>query len=223
MIDLFVGWDHREAVGYSVFCHSVISQSTKPVRITPLAAMGMPEGSNSFTLSRFLVPYFMNFKGHAIFADGSDMLLKGDLTELDLLYDSSKAVQVVKHPEYLSLHERKYVGTEMECGQTNYPRKNWASLMIFNAAHPVWHGLTPEKLKICTPIELLRFETLDNSEIGELPKEWNVLVDEGQDMNRARCLHWTAGIPAFPHYQNARGSKDWFKAFDQMTQGRCDG
>jgi hypothetical protein len=43
-------------------------------------------------LSRFLVPWLCNFKGHAIFADGSDMICLADIAELDSLFDPSKAV-----------------------------------------------------------------------------------------------------------------------------------
>ncbi|MGQ3178075.1 MAG: hypothetical protein ACT6SC_10810, partial [Blastomonas fulva] len=138
MINLFCGFDQREAIGFHVFCASVIKRASVPVRIVPMTAMGLTGGSNSFTLSRFLVPHLMGFEGRAIFADACDMLLLADLAELDSLFDPSFAVQVVKHPAYVSEHERKYIGTEMECDQTNYPRKNWASLMLMNCGHPSW-------------------------------------------------------------------------------------
>lgn len=217
MINLFCGWDAREAIGWHVFAHSVIKRASKPVNLIPLAAMGLLQGSNSFTLSRFLVPYLMGFKGHAIFADACDMLMLGDVAELDALFDPSYAVQVVKHPEYVSQHERKYVGTEMECEQSNYSRKNWASLCIFNCQHEGWGEVDPLHLAIGGRLDLLQFKHLAEDEIGELPREWNVLVDEGHEDAGAKVLHWTAGIPTFKHYKNARRSADWFAAHDEVV------
>lgn len=218
-VQLFCGYDEREAVGYATFCHSVLRRSSKPVLFRPLASMGLPEGSNSFTLSRFLVPWLCGFKGHAIFADACDMLMLGDVAELDALFDPAYAVQVVKHPTYESQHAKKYVGTSMECEQTNYPRKNWASLMLVNCEHPAWSAAMPGWLPRIGAIQCLKFENCLHEEIGELPPEWNVLIDEGQERDGAKLLHWTAGLPTFEHYRNARGSKDWFAAFKELTGG----
>lgn len=220
---LFCGFDERESPGFHVFVSSVLKHASKPVAIHALASMGLPEGSNSFTLSRFLLPWLMGFKGHAIFADASDMMMLGDVSKLDELFDKQYAVQVVKHDDYISQHERKYIGTAMECAQSNYSRKNWASLMIVNCEHSAWFGVTPKAVSLKSPMQLLQFQDLLDSEIGGLPKEWNVLVDEGQDVTNAQILHWTAGIPTFKHYQNARASKDWHAQFDAMTLGMAHG
>lgn len=219
-INLFVGYDPREAIGWHVFSHTLLKHATRPVSITPLAQMGLDSGSNTFTVSRFLVPYLMGYKGHAIFMDGCDMMMLGDVAELDALYDDSKAVQVVKHPTYESQHERKYIGTEMECAQSNYERKNWISCAIFNCAHPSWARVSPFTLGSIPKIELLQLSILQDKDIGELPAEWNVLIDEGHDDTNAKVLHWTAGVPFFLHYQNARRSKDWFAARYEMTDTR---
>lgn len=214
---MFCGWDPREAIGFHVFAHSVIKRATQPVRIVPLSSMGLPQGSNTFTLSRFLVPYLMGFKGHAIFADACDMLMLGNVAELDALFDPTYALQVVKHPVYTSQHERKYIGTEMECDQSNYDRKNWASLALVNCEHSAWFATTPKMIELAKPIEMLQFQNFLGSEIGALPAEWNVLVDEGQNDAGAKLLHWTAGIPTFKHYKNARRSKDWFFEHDEVV------
>lgn len=217
MIRLFCGYDEREAAGYHTFCASVIRHATKPVSFHPLSAMGLPQGSNTFTLSRFLVPYLTGFTGHAIFLDACDMLMLGDVAELDAMFDKRFAVQVVKHGDYTSQHERKYIGTDMECDQSNYARKNWASAMLINCSHSAWFAATPKFISLAKPIDLLKFKHFQDAEIGALPEEWNVLVDEGQDDTNAKLLHWTAGIPTFKHYQNARRSKDWFAARDKMV------
>lgn len=217
MVTVFCGYDAREAVGFHVFCHSMIKRASRPVRIIPLASMGLPEGSNSFTTSRFLVPWLCGFEGHAIFVDACDMLMLGDVARLDQQFDGVSAVQVVKHPDYTSAHDRKYVGTPMECEQTNYQRKNWASVCIFNAAHEAWEDMDERNVSRCSALDLLKFDHLKDDEIGEIPPEWNVLIDEGQERAGAKILHWTAGIPTFKHYRNARASKDWFDEFEAMT------
>ena len=217
-VRLFCGYDEREAAGFHTFMHSVIRRASKPVSIVPLAGLGLPQGSNAFTLSRFLVPIMMGYEGHAIFCDASDMLMLGDVAELDGLYDETKAVQVVKHPDYRSQHARKYIGTEMECAQSNYSRKNWASVMLMNCGHQAWRDTTPF-LELTGPLRHLTFSGLKDDEIGDLPAEWNVLVDEGQDDTDAKLLHWTAGIPRFKHYANARRSLDWFREFEAATGG----
>lgn len=206
-IKVFAGWDEREAIGYSVFCHSVIRRASRPVEFIPLSSMGLPEGSNSFTVSRFLVPWLCGFKGHAIFCDASDMLMLGDIAELDSLVNPEYAVQVVKHPDYKTRHRTKYRGTSMECPNMDYPRKNWASLFIANCEHPDWQPFTPETLATTPTRDLLEFRW--TAEIGWLPDEWNRLVDEGQPGEGAKLIHHTAGTPAFPAYHDAPYADLW--------------
>lgn len=210
MIHLFCGYDQREAVGFHVFVASVIASASVPVAIHALDSKGLPQGTNTFTFSRFLAPWLMGFKGRAIFADACDMLMLGDVAELDALFDPTKAVQCVQH-DYLTRNPIKYIGTPMQCPNLDYPRKNWASLMLINCEHPAWAGMTPERVAAYAdiPTHLLGLRWVDDAAIGELPGEWNRLVDEGQPLGRAKVLHWTAGIPAFAHYRDAPGAELW--------------
>jgi hypothetical protein len=41
MLNLFCGYDEREADGFHVFCHSAISRANEPVSIVPLSSMGL--------------------------------------------------------------------------------------------------------------------------------------------------------------------------------------
>lgn len=219
MIRLFCGYDQREEPGLHVFVSSVLRHASAPVSITPLTSHGLSQGTNTFTLSRFLVPALCEFEGHAIFCDGTDMLALADIAELDALFDPRYAVQVVKHPAYVSSHRRKYVGTAMEVVQSNYMRKNWASCMVINCAHRAWHDIREQVLRR-PPVDVLQFTFLDDSVIGELPPEWNVLVDEGQELDAMKLAHWTCGIPHFSHYANAKFSGLWFAARDAAWQER---
>lgn len=212
MIRLFCGYEPREAIGFHVFVASVIERASEPVNIVPLTNMSMPKGTNAFTVSRFLVPWLMQFRGRAIFADASDMLMLGDVAELDALFDPAFAVQVVKHPTYRTRHKIKYRGTALETINTEYPRKNWASLMLVNCDHPAWAGMTPDALVQTPMIDLLQLRHIPDDQIGALPDGWNRLVDEGHPVEGAKLLHWTAGIPGFEAYRDAPGADDWRKA-----------
>jgi hypothetical protein len=220
-IQLFCGFDEREALGFHVFVASVLARATAPVAVHALNARGMPVGSNAFTFSRFLVPWLMGFSGHAVFADACDMLMLGDIKELDALFDPSCAVQVVRHPSYSTKHPIKYIGTSLECPNRDYARKNWASVMLINCAHSYWSPLTPDTLAGCAGLSLLQFGGLGrekDSEIGALPNEWNRLVDEGQAVEGAKLLHWTAGMPGFHGYHNAPGAEQWRAQLDRMLE-----
>lgn len=173
----------------------------------PLSSMGLPEGTNNFTVSRFLVPWLCGFQGWAIFCDAADMLMQGDIAELYALRDERYAVQVVQHPDYKTRHRTKYRGTSMECPNSNYPRKNWASVMLVNCAHPDWQCLTPEYLA-AAPIKWL-LELGFTDDIGNLPAEWNRLVDEGQPGDGAKIIHHTAGTPGFEAYHDAPYANLW--------------
>jgi hypothetical protein len=203
------GFDKREEVGYHVFVSSVLRYASQPVSITPLDSKGLPHGSNSFTLSRFLVPYLCGYKGHAIFADACDMLMLADIAELDALFDDRYAVQVVQRLDYISQHRRKYLGTSMECEQSNYSRKNWASMMLINCEHEAWEWIDPASIADSRPLDLLQLRFCGDS-IGNLPACWNVLADESDPMEGAKLLHYTAGSPAFPMYRGSPGAAEWY-------------
>jgi len=219
MINLFCGYDEREAIGWHVFVSSVLRNTSKPVAIHRLDACGLPQGSNAFTMSRFLVPWLMKYEGHAIFADGADMLCLSDIAELDALFNPHQAVQVVQHPRYETRHPRKYVGTQMECENTSYDRKQWASLMIFNCAHPLWSCVTPDYLETAPKLDLLQLRGgILNLEVGALPNAWNRIVDEGHPLEGAKLIHFTAGPPCFPAYRNSPGADLWFEELDRITR-----
>lgn len=220
MLNIFCGFDPREAPGFHVFCASVIHRASIPVSFTPLHNNGMPEGTNAFTLSRFLIPHLMGYKGRAIFADAADMICLGDVRELQDLLEAmpdDMGVAVVKH-HYNTLHKIKYIGTPMESPNTNYARKNWASLMLINCEHIGWRVLTPSAIASRNILSTLQFEFMNDGEIAEVPTEWNVLVDEGQSIDGAKILHWTAGIPAFEHYKDAPGADLWRQEWDRTIR-----
>lgn len=215
MIPVFVGFDPREAAAYHVFCQSVIEHASVPVEFIPLHRPmlsdfdGQRDGTNAFIFSRFLVPQLMNFDNRwALFADG-DMVMRADIAELWKLREVTKALMVVKH-DYRTKERRKYIGTAIESDNVDYPKKNQSSVMLWNCGHYANRLLTRQFVTEAPGHFLHRFEWLRDSQIGELPVEWNKLVRE-QELSDADCIrHHTLGSPAIEHY--AKDDPDWHKS-----------
>jgi hypothetical protein len=222
-IPLYVGMDSREQAGLHVFIESVWRHTSLPVEIkvlTPKIAEQMrigTDGTNAFSTLRFAVPELQNYAGWAIFMDGADMLCRADLAELWHLCAGNVAVKVVKH-DYRTQSPRKYLGTALEADNQDYPRKNWSSVMCINAGH--WaHFREREKLLSGDGKYLHRFSWLKDEEIGEIPKEWNHLVGEGEPNPNAKLAHFTLGVPVFNHYRHAEHSDEYREALRAAAAG----
>jgi lipopolysaccharide biosynthesis glycosyltransferase len=222
-IPIFVGYDVRESVAYHVFCQSILDSATIPIAFHPLSLKSLSseyietheDGSNAFIYSRFLVPHLMGYKGWAIFADG-DMACISDIARLWDLRDETKAAMVVKH-DYQTKHKTKYIGTSMETINTNYPRKNWSSLILWNCGHPANAVLTPKYVMASTGKTLHRFDHLQDDLIGSLPEVWNWLSQE-QGINRdAELIHYTLGVPAIEHYYDCPHASYWLNALEGVN------
>lgn len=197
MIRIFAGYDPAESAGYHTFCHSVLSRASEPVSITPIARNtfkwwkreGKDDGATQFSFARFLVPYLCDYRGHAIFMDGADMLVLGDIAELWAMRSHRHSVQVVQHDPYDTLQTKMW-------NQENrkYPRKNWSSVMIMNCEYHHAHMLTPEYVSKAEGSALHQFQWTNDERVGALPAEWNVLVGH-QPQDGAKCLHFTNGLP----------------------------
>jgi hypothetical protein len=188
---IFIGFDHRQPIAYNVLQYSIVARASRPVSITPLVYAQLPvkrRGLTPFAFSRFLVPWLCGYQGVALFLD-TDMLVQADIADLFDLMDDS-AVMVVKHA-------------------LDY---EWASLMLFNCAHPDNRVLTPEYIE--TAEHLHRISWTDKS--GELPGEWNHLVMYDRP-EPARILHYTAGIPCFPETKDLGYAKEWLDEFKAVT------
>lgn len=212
---VYIGHDQRESIGTHVFISSLLRHTRAPIPITILdknilerSRDSVAEGTNAFTLSRFLVPYFQGWKGWAVFMDGADMLMRDDIYKMFDLMHMYSAVQVVHH-NYDTKHERKYVGTKMESDNTMYARKNWASVMLINCSHYAWRQITPEYINSVDKMHMLQFKFMDDKFISSLPNAYNWLCDEYGTNNDAKVLHWTCGVPGFPAYRNAPHADEW--------------
>ena len=222
-INIYVGFDQKEAVAYHVFCQSLIDNSSLPLKISPMALKNLEkydekhtDRSNDFVYSRFLIPFLNNFNGWALFVDG-DMICQSDIRELFDLRDDNKAVMVVKH-NYETKQEKKYLGNINE----NYPRKNWSSVILWNCNHSKHKILTPTFVSEQTGKFLHRFSWLEDKDIGELPLEWNWLAIEYEDNTNAKIIHYTLGTPCFSDYKNTAMAEIWYKYYSRLNNGMED-
>jgi hypothetical protein len=222
MIRIFTGYDPREAIGWHVFNQSLINTCREPFSVTPLYSGAKTDGTNAFTYARFRVPQLCNFEGWALFVDAADMLVREDIAKLWALRDPQYAIQVVKH-DYRTTSNVKYIGTDLESPNIDYPRKNWASLMLFNCAHrghDVWRSQTPDDLVAeIGGSNVMRLSWLEDYEVGELPVGWNHLVREYPPQPDAKLVHYTLGIPAFKHYEQDEFSDEWRGVARQAMEG----
>ena len=213
MIRIFIGFDPRETVAYHVFAHSILARASAPVTIAPLmlsqlgGVLTRPRHalqSTDFSFSRFLVPHLCGFEGWALFFD-CDMLMLDDVAKLWALRDERSAVQVVKH-RHVPKEQVKF----LDQAQTKYEKKNWSSVMLFNAAR--CRALTPEFVNAASGLELHQFKWLAGErEIGEIPHRWNHLVDYDPPAPAAEIanLHFTIGGPYFPSYADCGYADLW--------------
>ena len=217
MIKIFIGYDRRIPVAFQTLVHSITARSTEPVAITPLCLTNLgklytrdvnPLQSTEFSFSRFLTPYLCNFEGWSIFMD-NDMIVLDDIAKLWALRDDKYAVMCVKHEQKPS-EEKKFMGAV----QTKYEKKNWTSVMLFNNAK--CKALTPEFVNTATGLELHQFKWLESdNQIGEIPHQWNHLVDYDEKAPKTpSLLHYTIGGPFYPDYVNCQYSEEWFAEFE---------
>lgn len=222
MIRVFVGYDPRETVAYHVLCHSIQSRASQPVAIAPLM-LSQLDGlmwrerhnlqSTDFSFSRFLTPHLSDFQGWSIFMD-CDMLVLDDIANLWALRDDNFAVQCVKH-DHRPPENTKF----LDQPQTNYEKKNWSSVMLFNNSK--CRALTPDYVNNATGLDLHRFNWLEGDHlIGEIPYRWNHLVDYDPEkpIEEISNLHYTTGGPYFAEYEDCGYADIWNRERDLMMQ-----
>ena len=215
VIKIFIGFDQVESVAWHTMAHSILTRSSRPVAFVPVHLDNFrsiyhrprdQKQSNSFSFSRFLVPHLCNYEGFGIYFD-CDMMLRADIAEIFDAVEKQpgKAVYVVKH-DYEPKDSIKYLNT----AQYKYPRKNWSSVVLWNAGHPSNRRVTTEWVNTATPMELHRFAWLQDDEIGELNVRWNWLVGEYADPPAdVKNVHWTLGGPYFHEYSDVDFSGEW--------------
>jgi len=223
VIKVFIGFDHVESVAWHTMAHSIMRQSSRPVAFIPVNIANFkaiyhrerdPKQSNEFSISRFLVPYLCNYQGYGIYFD-CDQMLRTDIAAIFKEVDQQpgKAIYVVKH-DYEPRADVKYLDTV----QYKYPRKNWSSVMLWDAGHAANKAVTPEWVNTAAPMELHRFMWLKDDEIGDLDIRWNWLVGEYiEPPQDVKNVHWTLGGPYFHEHRQVDFAGEWFAESHRMS------
>ena len=224
---IFVGWDRREPEAFDVAKFSLERRASIPVSVVPikldvLRARGLyrreadPLASTEFTYSRFLTPTLAGFSGWALFCD-CDFLWRADIAELIDRTVKPKALYCVQH-DYRPKEKTKMDGAV----QTNYPRKNWSSLMLFNCDHPAVRSLTPGLVNLESGAHLHRMQWVADTDIGALPVEWNWLEgwNERPVHGTPNVVHFTRGGPWFEQWQNVDYGDLWCAERDAMLRAQ---
>jgi len=168
--------------------------------------------ATEFALTRFLVPELAGDSDDrwALFMD-CDVLVRCDILDIMKHADSKYAVMCVKHDIDHG------TGTKMRgYKQTQYARKNWSSVMLWNLDHPANKRLTVEHVNTCKGLWLHQLSWLEDHEIGKLPYEWNHLVGLLPENENAKIVHYTLGTPNLAGYEDCEYSNEWkveFKRF----------
>lgn len=197
MINIWVGYDDRERVGYSVFCHSVLARTSRDVAFYPVRGTKVI-GSTKFNPGRFEVARRMGYRGWAIWAE-CDMLCLADIGELMDLKDSRFDVLVCQS-KYKTKHPVKF----LDQPNPDYDRKNWSSLMLINC-----HGAWWERISQDERYTLQDMHRFADARVGVLPVEWNHLVGEYKPNPRAKIAHFTIGLPIWREYTNCEFAEAW--------------
>lgn len=228
---IYIGYDQREAAAFAVARHSMKRHMTQQWPIYGLVLSDLQKKglytrpiehrrsaadrsvmwdvisdapmSTEHAIARFLVPHLAQYEGMAMFCDG-DFLFKGNAARLFEEIVPGFAVWCVKH-RHVPSSSIKMDGQE----QTRYPRKNWSSLIVFDAAHPANRALTPEFVNALPGRDLHRFCWLQDEEIGDLPPEWNFLVGHSDPTIEPKAVHFTDGVPDMAGYENTPFADEW--------------
>jgi len=225
-VKVWIGWDSREEAAYDVAAQTALRFGCD---ITPIYEQRLRDTglltrvvdrrgsmydmnssmhqSTEFAISRFFVP-LLQHSGWCLFVD-ADVVFLQDPHELLEFADPSKAVMVVKHQPLTG------TGWKMD-GQRQLPyaRKNWSSVVLWNADHPGNKRLNLTTLNQWPGRDLHAFGWLADSEIGELSAEWNWLVGVQPKPVNPAIAHFTLGSPALDGWKGADHDDIWLGARD---------
>ncbi len=79
--------------------------------------------------------------------------------------------------------------------------------------------MTPDFIASQTGKYLHRFSWLDDTNIGELPIEWNWLAIEYPENKNAKLIHYTLGAPCFKDYRDKEMSDIWLETQKRIVDG----
>lgn len=221
---IYIGYDHREEHAYGVAEKSLraFGCDVQPLYEDRLRSAGIltrpkdtrgqhwdfvsgaPQ-STDFAIARFAVPIIAH-SGLAMFGD-CDIVALADPHQLLAYVHEGKAVYCVKHRP-MEFGPLKMDGQ----AQTQYRRKLWSSVMIFDCDHPANRRLNVTMLNTWPGRDLHAFGWLHDDEIGELPPEANWLVGVQPKPEKPIIAHYTLGVPGMPNRDATEHDHIWMAA-----------
>ncbi len=145
------------------------------------------------------------------------MLVTGNFVKelrAQIAANPDKAILCVKHD-----HRPKETVKMDNREQAAYFRKNWSSVMLFNCEHPKNKTLTAEYVSFAHGRDLHQMKWLDDSDIGELPHDFNWLEGHSPmptDGKKPRNIHYTLGGPWFENCQEVAYADLWLDEKERM-------
>lgn len=217
--NVYIGYDAREHIAATI-CKFSIEKRCPGVDVKFLKSQEIPEfvrprdetQATDFTYTRFMIPSIENYKGFSIFCD-CDFLFLDDIENLFDAVDKTKAVSVVKHPQYIPRSNTKMDGVI----QRPMRRKNWASLMVLN--NDLCRALTPKYVNAASGSDLHQFGWLWDDEIGSISLDWNTL-DDYYELDNPRAIHYTDGGPWFTKYMETYYTQYWLDEYDDYRRSQ---
>lgn len=193
---VFIGYDERQPLAYTIAQHSILRHASCRVQIEPLILERLPlrrRGLTAFTYSRWLVPWLCDYHGDALFLD-SDTIVRGDVAEIRAVADPAMAVSVVQNPNPTLRFE-------------------WASLMYFQCGSGPCRTLTPAWVEN-EQNHPATFGWVPPERLGRLPLEWNHLVLYDAPNPAAKMIHYTGGLPCWPETERCEAAALWHEEVD---------
>lgn len=227
---IFIGWSPSETKAHLVAAHSLHGHAstrhdvrrvsmeelqakrlyTRPTRAHTNGQLwdviSDAPMSTGHAIARFFVPLLCGYQDWALFTDG-DVLFRSDVSELFALADERYAVQVVQHPPMPEADTKKDGHV-----QTQYARKNWSSVMLFNCAHPANQALWTTVLNQWPGRDLHAFKWLPDDLIGALPARFNYLVGVSEPIDHPAIVHYTLGVPDVAGHEDDAFAGEWRQA-----------
>jgi hypothetical protein len=225
---VLIGRDEREREAWSVAAHSLWMTShiqAEPLVESDLRARGLfwrpvdrrggrmhdiisgDDCSTQFSVLRFLAP-LLGMRGWVLFTDCDVVFFRGVRY---MPRDPQFAVMVVKHKHSPRSKTKMDAQT-----QRTYLRKNWSSVMLVNCEHAANRRLTLNDVNTRHRDELHALYWLHDSEIGELPPDWNWLVGEQPMPKDCGIAHFTLGGPFTTGWRGAEHDDLWKAAQRRM-------
>lgn len=224
--NVYIGYDPREVAAYHVCLRSLQAHAREPFMAQPVNYRLLGDlytrrttrrngrlfdeisdapMATEFSLARFWVPVLQR-EGWAMYCDG-DFMFQSPVEDLFALANEDFAVMCVHH-EHNPMHAYKMGGQI----QTQYPRKNWSSLMLFNCSmiNRLANFADP-------PTDLLgvfngakgrdihAFKWCPDQYIGALPLEWNWLAGVSSPEVKPKAVHFTLGTPDMTGFETVYG------------------